>query len=55
MTPQTAEEQMMRVVCSECHFAVVVERGGMKPAEAIIEHGRNTGHTLTTEAPGPPR
>lgn len=49
MTP-TAEEHTIRVVCTECHFSVVVERGGTDPAEAIVDHGRETGHKLTTEA-----
>lgn len=49
MTPQTAEERTIRVVCLECQFSAVVEKGDMKPAEVIVEHGRETGHKLTTE------
>lgn len=37
------------VVCTECAYSEVVEKDGRKPAEKIVEHGRQTGHKLTTE------
>lgn len=49
MTPRTAEERTIRVVRTECRFSVV-ERGGTDPAEANVDHGRETGYELTTEA-----
>lgn len=39
----------VRVVCEECPFSKVVEKVGDTPAEVISEHGRETGHKLTTE------
>lgn len=47
----TAEEQVraIRVVCTDCPFSEVVETGGERPAAVIVEHGRKTGHKLTTE------
>lgn len=41
--------QRVQVVCLECHFSEVVEKRGGQPASLIIEHGRETGHKLTTE------
>ena len=41
--------QQVQVVCLECHFSEVVEKSGGQPANVIIEHGRDTGHKLTTE------
>lgn len=42
-------QRTVRVVCTECGFSEVVEKGGEKPAEVIVEHGRKTGHKLRTE------
>lgn len=39
----------IRVVCTEFAYSEVVEKDGGKPAEKIVEHGRQTGHKLTTE------
>lgn len=47
--PTNEERPVVRVVCTECPFEVVVEKGGERPAEVIVDHGRETGHTLTTE------
>ena len=47
-----AEEQLhqrIRVVCTECPYSKVVEKDGGRSAKVIIEHGRETGHKLTTE------
>lgn len=48
-----AEEEQLRqqiqVVCTECPFSQVVDRGGGESAKVIIEHGRERGHKLTTE------
>ena len=47
----TADEERgaIQVVCRECTFSKVVETGDERPAEVIVEHGRETGHKLTTE------
>ena len=47
-----SEEQRrphVEVVCLECHFSEIVEKRCGRPANLIIEHGRDTGHKLTTE------
>lgn len=49
MTETTAE--IVEVVCTECHFSKQVEKRGEKPAEVILEHGYETGHTLRIEDP----
>jgi hypothetical protein len=37
----------VRVECTECFFERVVrEHHDERPADVIIEHGRETGHTL---------
>lgn len=45
----TEEREAIQVVCTECAFSKVVEKGDEKPAEVIVEHGRKTGHKLSTE------
>lgn len=45
-------QQQIRVVCTECHFSQVVEQKGEKSAQTIIDHGKETGHTVTTEEMG---
>lgn len=42
--------QQIQVVCIECAFSKIVEKGSGKSAKVIIDHGRETGHKLTTEA-----
>lgn len=37
----------VRVDCTECPFSKVVEKREEKPADVIVEHGKETGHTLT--------
>ena len=44
-----AVAEKIRVVCTECAYSEVVRKDGEKPAEKIVEHGRQTGHKLTTE------
>ena len=45
----THDTRPIRVDCTECHFTVLVEPVDEKrPAEIILEHGRETGHTLNT-------
>lgn len=39
----------VRVTCVECHFSTVVALSEQLPADVIKEHGRETGHKLTTE------
>ena len=41
--------QVVRVVCRDCPFSTVVDEGGEEPAAVIVEHGRETGHKLSTE------
>lgn len=47
------EQRTVRVTCTECSFEKVVEKGDGRPAEVIVEHGRKTGHKLTTEPVAP--
>ena len=51
MTPD-GQMRQVRVVCTVCSFEKVVEKSGEKPATVIVEHGRETGHKLCTEAIG---
>lgn len=51
MTPTGEQVRQVRVVCTECHFTEAVERIEQRPAEVIVEHGRETGHTLEIENP----
>lgn len=46
------QQQQIRITCTECTYAQVVEPGGDQPATLIIDHGRDTGHTLTVEETG---
>lgn len=40
-------QQQMRVECTDCSFArVVAPDEDVLPADVLIEHGRETGHTL---------
>ena len=39
----------VRVVCKDCYFEKVVRNVNGKPAEVIVDHGREAGHKLTTE------
>ena len=48
MSP-TEQRQRIRVVCTECAFSTVIDTGEESPAETVVEHGRNTGHKLSTE------
>jgi hypothetical protein len=47
---RVTERGQLRVVCTECAFSRLVEKGGDEPAAVIVEHGRETGHKLRTEA-----
>lgn len=41
--------ERVKVECTQCPFSKTVVNRGEKAAEVITEHGRETGHTLTTE------
>lgn len=44
-------EQSVRVVCSDCGYSHVVHPDDDDcPADYILEHGRETGHHLSTES-----
>lgn len=47
--PTGEAQPAIRVVCTECLFESIVEKDGERPAEVIVDHGRETGHKLTTE------
>lgn len=49
MSEEAQLQQQLRVVCTECHFSQVENKDDGEPAMVIIEHGKETGHTLTTE------
>lgn len=39
----------MQVECTDCHFARVISPEDEElPADVVIEHGQETGHTLST-------
>lgn len=42
-------DEKVKVECTECPFSTIVADGGEKAGEVIIEHGRETNHTLTSE------
>lgn len=50
MTETAVQIRHLEVTCLDCHYTEVVERDGGRAAELIVEHGRETGHKLTTEA-----
>ena len=38
----------IRVSCRDCSFERVVDtRGDTKPADVLVDHGQQTGHTLS--------
>lgn len=42
------DEVQVRVTCTACSFEEVLRRGGDRsPTDVIIDHGRDTGHTLS--------
>lgn len=46
----TEPRQRMRVECTDCSFVrVVAPEDDVLPADVLIEHGRETGHTLNAE------
>lgn len=49
MSESAQQTEQMRVSCTDCHFSKVVDNVGDKPAMVTIEHGKETGHKLTTE------
>lgn len=50
MPPMDGEkDEKVKVECTECPFSKIVADGGEKPGDVIIEHGRETNHTLTSE------
>ena len=41
-------KETMKVECTECNFRRLVDSDDEeRPADAVIEHGRQTGHKLT--------
>ncbi len=50
MSPEQRTERI-RIACTECAFSKVVTREGNKSSEVMIEHGRETDHTLVAEDP----
>ena len=47
-TPPMSHTPLKRVECTDCPFSRVVDdEDDELPAEVLIEHGRETGHTLT--------
>lgn len=49
---QNGQRQQMRIACTDCTYLQVIEKGSDQPAKLIIDHGRDTGHTLTVEEIG---
>ena len=48
MTESRDEGVRVLVACSDCDFETLVSRSAnTNPADYIISHGRETGHTLT--------
>ena len=42
--------ERMKVECTECGFQRFMDPDdGEKPADALVEHGRQTGHKLTVQ------
>jgi hypothetical protein len=48
---ERGQVEQIRIVCTECPFSKLVPNEGQKPADVIIEHGQETGHTLVSEEP----
>lgn len=44
-------QETVQIVCTECMFSRKVEKAEQKPADVIVEHGRETGHTVRIEEP----
>ncbi|USZ68216.1 hypothetical protein NGM10_00385 [Halorussus salilacus] len=43
----------LRVSCRDCSFEQVVDAcGDTKPADVLVEHGQQTGHTLSVSKVG---
>ena len=41
-------EKKIRIECRDCGYTEIITVGGDRsPADGIVEHGRETGHTLT--------
>ncbi|MGZ0746002.1 hypothetical protein [Haloparvum sp. AD34] len=44
------DAEKLRVDCDDCAFSEVVPTDGdVEPAEVVVEHGRDRGHTLSIE------
>jgi hypothetical protein len=42
-------DRKIRIVCEDCGYAEVVDpEGEQLPADVVIKHGRETGHTLSS-------
>jgi len=48
MNVEQSDAETVRVVCTECHFSKIVAENELS-ADVLIEHGEETGHTLTLE------
>lgn len=49
MTDHTSPQ--IKVECTECPFSEIIDGSDEElPANAVIEHGKETGHTLRVEA-----
>ena len=49
-------EHDTRVECRDCLFSTIVQSGAdERPADVVIEHGRETGHKLQSEPLEQPR
>lgn len=51
MTNEGEVEGAVLVSCDDCPFEVAVESADGKAADVVIQHGRETGHTLTVGTP----
>jgi len=45
----THQSGALRVDCTQCHFERVVDGEEVRPAEVVIDHGRETGHKLSVD------
>lgn len=42
-------EGSVRIVCTECRFERIVKNQAGRPADVIVTHGRESGHTVSIE------
>lgn len=46
------DKNEVQVVCTECLFRTLVDKATEMPADVVIRHGRETGHTLAISPDG---